>query len=246
MAKPIVVGSTYFLDSAVRFKIFLSIAGTGITGQGPFVTIVRDADNFAVDFITDTFEPTTPATIGDSQFRDVMSELGGGSYFYDFDPSLFATVEPGTYTVLFINTTPGLEASSQFEFYYAGTFADERKFGFLDRALNVCLNEDVTIAYKALPGQTNVLLNMYDPFDQLIVANATMTELNSTGIYRFNFNFTLAGDYIVLGSETTADSSDAIMVTAGGSAQRLKTIESLLAQVLQNPPSVGPCQGGKG
>lgn len=240
MTKPIVVGSTYFIGSAVRFKVFLSV-GLGIPGQTPLTSVVRDADNFAIDFITDTFEPSTPATLGDSNFRDVMSELGEGSYFYDFDPALFDTVEPGTYTVLFFNETVGFEAASQFEFFFTGTFADEREFGFLHRETNVCLNEEVTIAYKALSGQDNVLLNMYDPFDQLIVANATMVELNSTGIYRFNFNFTLAGEYIITGSESTADSSDAMMLTVGGSAQRIKSIESLLAQVLQNPPTVDPC-----
>lgn len=241
MTKPIVVGSTYFLESEIRFKIFLSIAGSGVTGQAPFVTLIRDADNSALNFTLGVFEPITPATIGNSQYRDTMTELGNGSYYYPFDPTAFDGVDAGSYTVLFENTAPGLQAASQFEFLYTANFANETSFGFVDRDKNVCINEDIMIAYKAPTGQSQVFLDVYDPFDQLVVSKATMSELGSTGIYKFEFNPSLAGEYLFLGSDGAAGSSDAMMITVGGTAEKVKEIQASLAQVLQNPPSVNPC-----
>jgi len=242
MARPILVGSVYQQNSRAVLKMSMSIQGSPAIGEVPIVTIIRDRDLYAVDFTTSTFEPTTPATITvNPNFKSAMSEVGAGSYLFNFDPEDYEGVEPGSYTIIFRNERVGAEATTQDELFYtgpAGSLSAGPKLGFIDRYKDVCLNSDTLIAYLATPGQNDVILNIFDPLDNLVVAGATMTELDDTGVFKYNYTFSLAGDYILMGSEASNNSNDALVITVGGNCCTLKRIEQQLGALISCPPSV--------
>lgn len=246
--KPLVVGDVYLLGGEARFKVSVDLNGVPLTGLAPTVTVVRDSDNYAVDFVATAFDVSTPAILGDSRFRKAMTELGLGVYYADFDPIPFGSTVEEVYTVIFRNGAADpfsfLEKS---EFTFSNTLSGKLStgFGFAQQYLNVCKNTSYKLNYQALPGQTDVEVSIYDPNSNLIVANATMQELGgtgSTGIYQFEFVGTQDGAHVIIASEATHGSTDAMVLTIGGDAERLKQIERLLLQLNLQPPSVGPCQ----
>lgn len=239
--KPVIVGAVYFLDGVARMKMSMSYLGEPVTGQIPTVTIIRDTDNYALNFNLDQFEAFgVPADLDQAKYKTQMTELGLGSYWWDYDPSLYSETTEQLYTVIFRNETPGLQATTNNEFTMTNRFHNVR-FGLLDRPKQVCLNEQVLIAYQALPNQNDVLITIYNPSDQILVANATMTELESTGIYRYEHIFTLDGEYIITCSEATNGSKDSMIIVAGRACDRLKRMEKWLGDLMQNPPTVNPC-----
>lgn len=239
--KPVIAGSVYMTDGVARIKMSLSYGGEPLVSQTPTVTIVRDRDNYVLDFTTDTFVETTgPSDLGQSKFKHQMEELGLGSYYWDFDPVLYNAYEEEVYTVIFVNDHPIYGAATQDEFLMTNRF-DFPRFGMLDRPKDICLNEETTFAYQAKPGQTDVLLSIYDQYNNLQVANATMTEIDNSGIYKYKHIFTLDGEYVIVVSENTNKSTDSMLVTVGKGCDRLKRIEQMLSDLIQNPPTVGPC-----
>lgn len=239
--KPVIAGSVYFIDGVARLKMHMSYDGEPLLGQFPTITIIRDSDGYALDFTTDTFiEIVDPADLDQSKFKLQMNELGLGSYWWEFDPLLYGQNIEHVYTSIFINDHPTYNASTHDEFLMTNRF-DNPRFGLLDRPKQVALNEETLIAYQARPGQHDVLLDIYDPFDNLLVASATMIELENTGIYRYKHTFTLDGEYVILVNEETQGSTDSMIIVAGRESDRLKKIEEMLSDLLQNPPTVNPC-----
>ena len=241
---PIAVGDVYLVGSIARLKLTISFGGTPVDGQTPSVTIVRDCDNNALNFTLGAFVTfSTPGDLDLPVFKSGMTELGQGTYFFDFDPTAFATTTEQVFTVIFRNEDPSflITAHNEFHFSVNSTQGTGTGFGAVDRYLSVCLEEPTVIAYQANSGQTDVKISIYSPFDALLVSNATMKELNSTGIYRHTFIATLEGDYVMTMSEDTNGSRDALILTAGGDCDRLKRVESLLNDLALNPPTVGPC-----
>jgi hypothetical protein len=245
--KPLVVGDVYLLGGEARLKISVSSGGVPVTGITPTVTIVRDSDNFVADFVATVFDSATPATIGDSRFRKSMTELGIGIYIADFDPVPFGDNTEEVYTAIYRHDVPPNLFLEQDEFTFSNTLAGKVStgFGFPQQCCNICKNVPTTLSYQALPGQTDVKITIYDPNNNLLVANGTMQELDgsgSTGIYQFEFTGTQDGQHTVIASEESNGSTDAMIITVGGDADRLKRIEQLLLALNLNPPSVGPCQ----
>jgi len=239
--KPVIVGDVYFIDGIARLKLSISLGGVPVTGQIPTVTIVRDRDNYALNFLMDSFEDFgTPTHLDESKYKATMIELGQGVYFWDFDPALYGETTEEIYTAIFRNETPGFEVTIHNEFTITNRFSTV-KFGLVNRPLQVCLHEEITIAYKALSGQHDVNINIYNPSDELIVSNATMVELGTTGIYRYKHIFTLDGEHLVQVSESTNGSSDSMILVVGRMCDRIKRIEQQLGDLMQNPPTVNPC-----
>jgi len=239
--QPVIIGSVYLTNGIARMKLNISYAGSPLLGQFPTVTIVRDSDNRALDFTTDTFvNVTTPSDLGQAKFKHIMTELGVGSYYWDYNPATYGQTGELVYTVIFVNTHPVFGAVTSDEFMMSDRL-DIPRFGIIDRPKEVCLNEETLIEYQAQINQTDVMINIYDPFDNLIVANATMGELENTGIYRYRHIFTLDGEYTVICGELTSGTTDAQIIVAGRACDRLKRIEQMLSDLLQNRPTVTPC-----
>lgn len=245
--KPVVVGDVYLLGGEARLKVSVSKGGVPLTGLLPTVTIVRDSDNYAADFVATAFDASTPATLSDARFRMTMSELGLGVYFADFDPVPFGVTEEEVYTVIFRNDPPTDAFLEKSEFTMSNTLAGKVStgFGMLSRCCNVCKNMPFKFAYQAMPDQDDVLISIYDPNDNLLVTDAVMQELGgagASGIYQFEFIGTQDGEHTAIVSEASHGSTDGVVITVGGDADRLKRIEQLLVSLNLQPPSVGPCQ----
>lgn len=242
---PIVVGDVYLIGGVARLKILISIAGLPAIGLSPTVTIIRDSDDFALNAVLGVFE--APASIGDlsdSRFKiGPLTELGLGYYYYDFDPVTFSSAGEHVYTVIFENTTPGAPIIAKSEFTFSNTFgAQTTGFGFVDREKTVCANEPVKISYQATSGLgSNVLLTIYNPYDDLVFSATPMPELEATGVYVFPYTFTVEGDHLLLVSESVHGSRDAMQLTVGGNASRIKRIEAMVRDLIKNPPTVTPC-----
>lgn len=244
--KPLVVGDVYLLGGEARLKVSVDLSGVPLTGLTPTVTVVRDSDNYAADFVATAFDSNTPASLGDSRFRKTMTELGLGVYYTDFDPLPFGGTTEEVYTVIFRNDPPSAFLEKA-EFTFSNTLSGKLStgFGMLTRQCNVCKNMPFKFSYQAQPGQKDVEIDIYDPNDALLVSAATMQELGGigvTGIYQFEFIGTQDGDHVAVVSEATNGSTDGIVITVGGDADRLKRIEQLLLSLSLQPPSVGPCQ----
>jgi hypothetical protein len=241
--KFITVGDVYMLGGTARLKITISHDGLPVDGIHPTVTIVRDRDNYAVDFVLSEFAPTTPLIISGPNFRTGMNALGLGTYYYDFDPKDFDSSLEEVYTVIYKYDTSPNQFITESEFTMTNSLAGKLStgFGLLPRYLNVLRNTPTKISYLAMPGQDDVKVSVYDPFGNLLIASATMRELDDTGVYSFLFTGRVDGDYVVIGSEETNGSKDAYLLTIGGDADRLKRIESLLLSANLKAPSVGPC-----
>jgi hypothetical protein len=242
--KFVIVGDVYILGGTARLKITVSNDGLPVDGINPTVTIVRDSDNRAANFVLNQFAPTTPITISGSNFRTGMTAIGLGTYYYDFDPEDFGSTLEEVYTVIYRYDTAPNQFIEENEFTFTNSLAGKLStgFGLLPRYLNVRINTPTRISYLAMPGQTDVKISIYNPFNTLLVAGATMAELGNTGVYSFLFTGTVDGDYVVIGSEATNGSKDAYLLTIGGDSDRLKRIESLLLSLNLKAPSVGPCE----
>jgi len=241
MEHPIIVsGNVYSIGGAARLKINISFNGAPLTGQSPTVTIVRDSDNFAVDFVLNSFEATTPVTLNTANFKNSMVELGEGNYYFDFEPSVYGETTEQLYTVIYRNETPPYFVTEQDEFLFSDRF-EKARLGLVMRPLEVCINEQVLIWYQATTGQTDVTISIYNKFDQLLISDATMQELGSTGLFKFPFIFTLDGEFLIIAKEDTQGSKDSMIIRAGGMCDRLKRVERLLSDFIQNPPTVTPC-----
>lgn len=240
----IIVGDVYILGGSARLKITVSQDGLPVDGINPTVTIVRDRDNRAANFVLSQFAPVTPVTISGPNFRTGMTALGLGTYYYDFDPNDFDSSLEEVYTVIYRYDTAPDQFIEENEFTFTNSLAGKLStgFGLLPRYLNVLRNTPTKISYLAMPGQTDVKVSVYDPFGNLLVAGATMAELGSTGVYSFLFTGRVDGDYTIIGSEATNGSKDAYLLTIGGDSDRLKRIESLLLSLNLKAPSVGPCE----
>ncbi len=241
---PVVVGDVYLIGGVARLKVLISLAGFPATGLAPSVTIIRDCDNFALNAILSVFEaPTSVADLADSRFKITpLTEVGLGCYFYDFDPVTFSSPGKNVYTVIFENTTPGSPIIAKSEFTFSNALgAQATGFGFINRYKNVCKEQSVKIAYQATSGLSDVLLTVYNPFDEIVIAAAPMIELDATGAYILPQTFTVDGEFLLLASEATHGSRDAMMITVGESAARIKNIESMVRNLIKNPPTVLPC-----
>lgn len=241
---PIVVGDVYQIGHVVRFKITISYGGTPVDGIFPTVTVVRDVDNYAADFTLGEFVQSTPASLGNSNFRDTMTPLGLGTYYYDFDPTEFGSMNSReVYTVIYKHDTAPYQIVTHEEFVVAESLAGAMStgFGLLARCCNVCRNTQTKIAYQALSGQTDVRISIYNPHGTLIVSEAAMQELGSTGIYQYTFIGQVDGQHTIIAHEETNGTRDAMLLEVGGDCERLKRIEQLLLSLNLQPPSVGPC-----
>jgi len=241
--KFLIVGDIYLLGGVARLKITVSKDGVPVDGISPTVTIVRDRDNYAADFILSEFTSTTPFIISNPNFRTGMTALGLGTYYYDFDPNIFDSTLGEVYTVIYRYDTAPNQFITEEEFTMTNSLAGKlgTGFGLLPRYLNVPRNVPTRISYLAQPGQTDVKIWIYNPFSTLLVAGATMIELDSTGVYEFNFIGQVDGDFTIIASEDTNGSRDAMLLTIGGDSDRLKRIEQLLLSANLKPPTVGPC-----
>lgn len=73
----------------------------------------------------------------------------------------------------------------------------------------------VPIRYRTTSGLSPVL-NVYNPKDLLVLANRTMVEVGSTGVYEYTVTFTSAwgkGDFTIICSEATQGTVDAFVIT---------------------------------
>jgi hypothetical protein len=236
----VIVGDVYQLNGVARLRICLSYGGVPVTGQHPTVTLVRDSDGHALDFVLGSFEPVTPSTLGNSNFKATMLELGVGNYFFDFSPTDYGATKEDVYTVIYRNETPPYLVTVQEEFLFADHFSLE-KSGIVPRPLNVCLNEQFTIKYQSLSGLIDVLISIYNKYNTLLISDANMTEIGHTGIYEFPYIYTLDGEYLIIVREASRGARDAILMRGGGDSCRLKKIEKLLSDFMLNPPSAKPC-----
>lgn len=239
----LIVGDVYVLGGIARLKVTVSKNGFPIDGIMPTVTIVRDSDNFAADFFLGQFVGSTPITLSNPNFRTSMTGIGLGSYYYDFNPILLGVDSDEAYTTIFRYDSAPDQFIVQNEFCISNSLIGKLStgYGLLNRYLNVARNTPTKISYLAQPGQSDVKVWIYNPFGTLLVAGATMTELDNTGVYSFIFTGQVDGDFTVIASEDTAGSKDAMLLTIGGDADRLKRIEQLLINANLRPPSVGAC-----
>jgi len=239
----LIVGDVYIIGGTAKLKVTVSKNGFPVDGILPTITIMRDSDNFAADFFLDQFAGSTPATLSNPNFKTTMIPLGLGTYYYIFDPATFGITDDETYTSIFRYDSPPDQFIVQNEFTISNSLIGKLStgYGLLNRYLNVARNTPTKISYLAQPGQTDVKVWIYNPFGTLLVAGATMTELDSTGVYNFTFTGQVDGDFTVIASEETAGSKDAMLLSVGGDADRLKRIEQLLINANLRPPSVGAC-----
>ena len=243
MVDALIVGDVYLFGGIAKLKITVSQNGLPVDGISPTVTIIRDSDNYAADFLLGQFAAATPLTLGNPNFRTGMTALGLGTYYYLFDPNNFGITTNETFTVIYKHDTAPDAFVKQNEFTISNSLIGKLStgYGLLNRYLNVARNTPTKISYLAQPGQTDVKVSIYNPFGTLLVAGATMTELDSTGVYNFTFTGQVDGDFTVIASEDTAGSRDAMLLSVGGDADRLKRIEQLLINANLRPPSVGAC-----
>jgi len=238
-----IVGGVYILGSFARMKVTISYGGLPIDTALPTVTFIRDSDLKALDFMVDNWATVTPTQLNEGRFKAPMTLLGQGTYYYDFDPTDYGVTEEDIYTVIYRNETTPYFVTAEDEFLVTPTVAGKSSqgFGFVKRTLNVCLNVPIKIGFKAVTGCTEIKINVYDPYGNLLIAGATMQEFGHTGIYFFDFLGRVDGDYLLLGEDGCSGASDAMMLNVGGQCEQLKRIENLLVGMNINPPSVGPC-----
>ena len=242
--RPLVVGDIYFLDDTARLKVTVSYGGLPVDSIAPTVTIVRDDDNYAADFLLSQFVASTPVTLVNPNFRTSMIPLGLGTYYYDFDPMAFGSLNNAAYTVIYRYDTAPYAFITEDEFTVKKAVSGEMGtgFGLLNKHLNVPLNMPTKISYLALSGQTDVKVSVYDPYGNLLVSGVTMQELSNSGVYQYLFTGRVDGEYTVIGWEDTNGSKDAMLLSIGGDPDRLRRIEQLLINCCNpNVPSVGPC-----
>lgn len=242
--EPVVIsGGVYVLGYSARIKLTIAYFGVPVDTAAPTVTLVRDSDLKALDFTIGDWVNATPTQLNESRFKGSMLLLGQGTYYYDFDPTVYGITEEDIYTVIYRSETTPYIATAQDAFLMtpapAGRYS--QGFGFVKRYMNVCLNVPVKIGFKAVSGCSNIKINIYDPYNNLLIAGATMTELEHTGIYFFDFLGRIDGDYLLIGEDGCSGASDAIMLNVGGQCERLKRIENLLVSMNINPPTVNSC-----
>ena len=241
---PLVVGDVYLLGGVARLKVTVSSEGAPVTGLTPFVTIIRDSDGFAANFVTKVFEAFTPASIVTPPYSAPLTEVAFGTYFRDFDPSDFSSTNEEVYTVIFHHEVAPNPFVTHSEFTFSNSLGAKLStgFGLLNRCCNVCVQMPTTIMYQTLSGQSDVELTIFNPFNEVVIAAVPMIELNDTGIYQFTHTFAIQGEHTIIVSEDTHGSTDAMVITVGGAADRLKRIEEMLRSLISNPPSVSPCE----
>lgn len=240
---PVVVGDVYLIGGVARLKVTISLAGVPLTGLTPTATIVRDEDNYALNFTLGVFEePASVGDLSDGRFKTALTEVGQGYYYYDFNPVTFSSPGQNIYTVIFQNS--GLNPIiAQDEFTFSNVLgAQTTGWGFVNREKTVCPNEPVNISYQATSGLgSNVLLTIYNPFGDLIFSATPMPEFEATGIYMLPHTFAVEGEHLLLASESVHGSRDAMQLTVGGSASKIKRIEAMVRDLIKNPPTVTPC-----
>ena len=239
---PIVVGSTYEIAGHALLKATVSDgAGEPVRGIVPQVTIVRDRDNTAANFVTMGFETITPVSLETAPYSTDMTEVGFGTYQYEFDPIAFLSPNEEVYTAIFHYGVDPYRFTINSEFTFTDVFgAKINHFGFINRYLNVPVQTPTKIGYKAKSG-SNVELTIYNPFGEVIIAAVPMTELGTTGVFLLDHVFGLQGEHILYGRDLTNHGYDAQILTVGGDSDRLKRIEDMLRSLTRSTPSVGPC-----
>lgn len=240
--KPIVVGGTYDLGGVVLLKVTVTHQGIPVTEIDPQVTIIRDSDKTAANFSTGNFVPFSTATIVTAPYSASMTEVAFGTYFYEFDPADFDSPDENTYTVIFHYSTFPYEFVLSNEFTFTGVFgAKASGFGILNRETNVCLNTPFKIAYQSVSGLKQVRLTIYNPYGGAVITDVPMIELNSTGVYEYTAQLALEGDHIIYVRDQTNDAKDSMIISVGGSCDKIKRIDQMLRQLTRNPPTVYPC-----
>src|SRR2546422_6452363 len=109
------------------------------------------------------------------------------------------------------------------------------KAKILNRPTTVKRGNDISIEFQSASGLSPVL-NLYDSANVLQVANATMTEIGSTGVYKYSVPVNAVwplGDYTAVVTESTKGSLESMVLTvADADIPSLATdIAALPAQV---------------
>lgn len=238
---PIVVGSTYEIGGHAVFKITISDSGP-VSGIVPLVTIIRDRDNTAANFVTEQFVAYTPVTILTAPFSDEMTELAFGTYQYEFNPVDFSSPNEEVYTVIYHYEVAPYQFVASEPFTFTDVMgAKFTGFGFMNRYLSVPMRTATKIGYKSKTGST-IQLTIYNPFGEVIIADVPLIEIDSTGIFTLDHTFLLQGDHILQANDITNSSTDAMIITVGGDSDRLKRVEDMLRSLTRTTPSVGPCR----